>query len=95
MTLIKDSAFWLAERDKTEDFLAELIHGSLSSLKSVKSDEDTASYHEMQDQIGKVRYYLNYCNERYKEALDKEAEAEGKLTQPKKHILYFEREFGY
>ncbi|MGL5950567.1 MAG: hypothetical protein ACRCZH_04020, partial [Cetobacterium sp.] len=86
MTIIKDSAYWLAEKNKTEDYLSELIHGSLSSLKSVKSDEDSTSYHEMQDQIDKVRFYLKYCETQYQIALDKETESEGKEVQPKTHI---------
>lgn len=89
---LKSSVYWLEEKLKTEEYLSELIHGSKADLKSVKSDEDSTSYHDIQNQIDKVRFYLKYCETQYQLALDRENPIEAK---PKTHILYFNREFGY
>lgn len=88
---IKDSAYWQSEINKTQEYLAELIHGELAGVKSTKSADDTITMQDISSEIEKCKYYLSYCETKLKEALEQE---EGNKKESKS-ILYFNREFGY
>lgn len=87
---IKDSAYWAGEINKTQEYLAELIHGDLAGIKSTKSADDTITMQDVSSEIEKCKYYLSYCESEYQKAIEQE---EGKKET--KSILYFNREFGY
>lgn len=87
---IKDSAYWASEINKTQEYLAELIHGDLAGIKSTKSADDTITMQDVSSEIEKCKYYLSYCESEHQKAIEQE---EGKKES--KSILYFNREFGY
>lgn len=90
MMVVKDSAYWLSEINKTEDELSAIINGDLSTVKTAKTDEDTITQYDI-DMIMKVKMnYITYCKNKYQEELAKE-----KPVNAKKPILFFDREFGY
>lgn len=89
--MIKNSAYWLEEINKTEDELSAIVNGDLSTVKTAKTDEDTITQYDI-DMIVKVKMnYITYCKNKYQEELEKEKPS----LEPKKAILFFEREFGY
>ncbi|MGL5960677.1 MAG: hypothetical protein ACRCZ0_01810 [Cetobacterium sp.] len=88
--VIFDSNYWLLEVKRTETELSELINGDLSSIKTVKSDEDTTMLQDIEKLMKVKTSYISYCKNRYEEELNKENRVE-----KSKSILYFDREFGY
>lgn len=89
---VKGSIYWYNEIIKTEDELAQIINGDLSSIKQTKTDTDTITQQDI-DKLVSVKYkYLSYCRQRYEE---EKAIEDGVDKKPAKSILYFDREFGY
>lgn len=88
--IIKDSNYWLSEINKTEDEMAAIIHGDLSTVKSAKTDEDTITQFDIDVIMKSKSSYISYCKNKYQEALKSEQK-----EKAKKPILFFAREYGY
>lgn len=88
----KNSAYWLSEKVKTQEYLSQLVHGELAGIKSTKSDNDTLQMQDIDKEIEKCKMYIKYCEDEYQKALDEE---QGIKKNKYKSILKFPREFGY
>lgn len=90
MTILLDSNYWLSEIKKTKLELAELINGDLFSVKTAKTNEDTTTFHDLEQMIKAKKDYIKYCESEYEKEISKE-----KKTKKITSIIYFDREFGY